>query len=101
MIENFGHRADRWAVFAVSFSPQDDQRLVVVPVTWVHVFRNRYMMVNVPHPDFVVPSNEEVELPQMNWEFYPVVLCPEGGVVYETLGLALGKRARVLRRGHF
>jgi hypothetical protein len=96
-VENYGHRIDRWAVLAVSFSPQDDQRIIVVPVRWVHVIRNRNLLVCVPNASFNIPDEEVQELPKLTWRFYPVVFCPNGGVVHETLHLALKKRSRIMR----
>jgi hypothetical protein len=93
-VRRVGFRSDRWAVLGVTFSPQDERRIVVVPVRWVHVVWNQYLMVCVPNSDYTVPLYEEAELPNCTWPIYPVLMCPQGTVIYQTLELALAKRAR-------
>ena len=94
-----GHRYDRWAVLRVSFSPSDDQRIVVVPIRWIAVFRTRFLMVCVPNAEYVKPAENPIaagDMPGLNWPFFPVISCPEGNVIYTTLESALAKRARIL-----
>jgi hypothetical protein len=98
-IRNFGYRfrRDTWAVIFVSFSPSDDQRLIVVPISWLRIIRGHYLMVCVPSMGHHVPESEhETPLsPCLNWHIRPVVFCPEGSVLYETLDRASWKRARL------
>jgi hypothetical protein len=94
-VRDFGFRQDRWAVFFVCFSPKYDQELIVTPINWLKVVRGRFLMVCVPSFDFCVPEAPVLQLPAINWQFFPVMFCPEGSVHYPTLALALAKRAKL------